>query len=163
MKKKLFARGGFTLTELLASIVVLLLVSMMMVTGVNFALRTYQKSMAASEAQTLCSTLTVAISDKLRFCSNVTKDTSGGVQQIFIQNVGTVDEAFQLKDGQVILGTTKLLGAAAYPEGLQVSRLTLDYDTDSNIFTISLEIADKSGAPQSDTTFQVKRINSRTE
>ena len=76
---KLRDRRGFTLTELLCAVLIVLLVSALLTVGVRFAGRTYNSSMQLSEAQELCSTLTSVISDKLRFCGTVTQDENGMV------------------------------------------------------------------------------------
>lgn len=159
--KKLKENRGMTLVELLCSIVILLLSTALVTVGVRLAIHTYQECMESSEAQVLCSTLTTAISDKLRYCGSVTQSENGGFTQIFIQNVGSVEgegEAFQIKDGKVMLGGKKLLGSGVYPQGLKVNRLDMSYD--DRIFTVTIEIADTSGnvlAKNQD--FQVKRIN----
>lgn len=59
---KLRDRRGFTLTELLCAVLIVLLVSALLTVGVRFAGRTYNSSMQLSEAQELCSTLTSVIS-----------------------------------------------------------------------------------------------------
>ena len=116
-----------------------------------------------SEAQELCSTLTSVISDKLRFCGTVTQDENGGLTQIFIQNVGSVEgkgDAFQIgEDGQLALGDRHLLGSASYPKGLKVKSFTLRYDASTDIFSVTLEIGDRSRQTLSQTSFEVKRIN----
>ena len=82
---KLRDRRGFTLTELLCAVLIVLLVSALLTVGVRFAGRTYNSSMQLSEAQELCSTLTSVISDKLRFCGTVTPGADGSLDHIFIQ------------------------------------------------------------------------------
>ena len=74
---KLRDRRGFTLTELLCAVLIVLLVSALLTVGVRFAGRTYNSSMQLSKAQELCSTLTSVISDKLRFCGTVTPGADG--------------------------------------------------------------------------------------
>lgn len=86
---KLRDRRGFTLTELLCAVLIVLLVSALLTVGVRFAGRTYNSSMQLSEAQELCSTLTSVISDKLRFCGTVTLQ------------VGTVDSTLAETDFEV--------------------------------------------------------------
>ena len=49
------AKQGFTLVELLCAIVVLLLVSALMVTGIQLGIRALNKSVSASEARVLSS------------------------------------------------------------------------------------------------------------
>ena len=102
---KLRDRRGFTLTELLCAVLIVLLVSALLTVGVRFAGRTYNSSMQLSEAQELCSTLTSVISDKLRFCGTVTPGADGSLDHIFIQDLGSVEgegAAFQVNaDGQL--------------------------------------------------------------
>ncbi len=161
--KKLRSQKGATLTEMLCAVLIVVLISALLVVGIRFAGRTYNSSMKLSEAQELCSTLTSIISDKLRFCGTVTQSEDGGLTQIFIQNVGNVEgegEAFQLsEDGQVMLGDSKLLGASAYPRGLQVQEVSLQYDAGTDIFTVALRIGDKTGDTLAENTFEVKRVN----
>ena len=93
----------------------------------------------------------------------MTQDENGGLTQIFIQNVGSVEgkgDAFQIgEDGQLALGDSHLLGSASYPKGLQVTAFTLRYDASTDIFSVTLEIGDRSRQTLSQTSFEVKRIN----
>ena len=93
----------------------------------------------------------------------MTQDENGGLTQIFIQNVGSVEgkgDAFQIgEDGQLALGDRHLLGSASYPKGLQVTAFTLRYDASTGIFSVTLEIGDRSRQTLSRTSFEVKRIN----
>ena len=82
--KKLRGSRGVTLTETLCTVLIVLLISAMLAVGVRFAVRTYRESMELSETELLCSTLTAAISDKLRYSGEVG-------QNMFIQGVGTTD------------------------------------------------------------------------
>ena len=156
-------RRGITLTEMLCTVLIVLLLTALLVVGIRFAGKTYTESMRLSEAQELCSTLTSVISDKLRFCGTVTQDENGGLTQIFIQNVGSVEgkgDAFQIgEDGQLALGDRHLLGSASYPKGLQVTAFTLRYDASTDIFSVTLEIGDRFRQTLSRTSFEVKRIN----
>ena len=65
--KKLRDRQGITLTEMLCTVLIVLLLTALLVVGIRFAGKTYTESMRLSEAQEPCSTLTSVISDKLRF------------------------------------------------------------------------------------------------
>ena len=115
---KLRDRRGFTLTELLCAVLIVLLVSALLTVGVRFAGRTYNSSMQLSEAQELCSTLTSVISDKLRFCGTVTPGAdgsldhnnasygNGGVRPAFFVESGI---ALSVEPDQVELSTSALL------------------------------------------------------
>lgn len=176
--KRLDNSRGMTLTEVLCTTLILLLISAMLAVGIRFGVQTYRDSMALSEAQVLCSTLTTAISDKLRY--------SGGVEDnMFIQGVGSTGSGggfFALnEDGEVVIRTTKnagtqtedkkedkLLGSASYPRGLKViipnradedSSQMVRYDKDRGIFTVAFAIADAEGKTLKETSFDVKRVN----
>lgn len=156
---------GVTLVEMLSTIIVVLLVSALVAAGVSFGTRNYRSSMAMSQAQTLRSTLTTVLSDKLRFCGTVITNEAQEVLEIFVRDIGSVEgeeqgEAFGIVDGEVLLGENKLLGSAAYPEGLKVSGLTLTYEETTEIFSVSFCITDQQDKELAKTEFQVKRINS---
>lgn len=158
--KKLRNQNGLTLTEMLCTVIIVLLFSSLVAVGANAAVRSFRISMADSQAQELCSTLTTAISDKLRYCT-VEADT------VFIQGVGYVkgpaDEIFTVNDsGQVYLGENKLLGAYAYPEGLKVQGFSVSYDATKRIFTVAFQIEDGRDTKLAEANFQVKQINQET-
>ena len=166
--KKLRNQNGLTLTEMLCTVIIVLLFSSLVAVGANAAVRSFRISMADSQAQELCSTLTTAISDKLRYSGEVG-------QNMFIQGVGTTDSggggSFAISDdGEVVIQTTdseefRLLGSASYPQGLRV-RTTgtgetgfISYSAKTGIFTVSFAIADAQGNILKETCFDVKRIN----
>ena len=162
--KKLRGSRGVTLTETLCTVLIVLLISAMLAVGVRFAVRTYRESMELSETELLCSTLTAAISDKLR--------DSGDVNGGFCAGVGAADGggAFHIEDGEVIIETidkekVKLLGSASYPQGLRVRTIGtgetgfISYSAKTGIFTVSFAIADAQGNILKETCFDVKRIN----
>lgn len=159
--KKLRNQNGLTLTEMLCTVIIVLLFSSLVAVGANAAVRSFRISMADSQAQELCSTLTTAISDKLRYCTVEADNT------VFIQGVGYVkgpaDEIFTVNDsGQVYLGENKLLGAYAYPEGLKVQGFSVSYDATKRIFTVAFQIKDRRDTKLAEAKFQVKQINQET-
>lgn len=82
--KKLRGSRGVTLTETLCTVLIVLLISAMLAVGVRFAVRTYRESMELSETELLCSTLTAAISDKLRYSGECC--FANKLRKIFIQS-----------------------------------------------------------------------------
>ena len=157
--KKLRNQNGLTLTEMLCTVIIVLLFSSLVAVGANAAVRSFRISMADSQAQELCSTLTTAISDKLRYCTVET-------DAVFIQGVGYVyrpaNEIFTVKSdsGQVYLGENKLLGVYAYPEGLKVQEFSVTYK--ENVFTVKFQIKDRRDTKLAEADFQVKQINQET-
>lgn len=158
--KKLRNQNGLTLTEMLCTVIIVLLFSSLVAVGANAAVRSFRVSMADSQAQELCSTLTTAISDKLRYCT-VEADNA-----VFIQGVGYVeaaaDKIFTVNSdsGQVYLGGKKFLGTYAYPEGLKVQDFSVTYK--ENVFTVQFQIEDRRGTKLAEADFQVKQINQET-
>lgn len=159
--KKLRNQNGLTLTEMLCTVIIVLLFSSLVAVGANAAVRSFRISMADSQAQELCSTLTTAISDKLRYCTVEADNT------VFIQGVGYVkgpaDEIFTVNDsGQVYLRENKLLGAYAYPEGLKVKDFSVEYNDTERVFTVKFQIEDRQDTKLAEANFQVKQINQET-
>ena len=157
--KKLRNQNGLTLTEMLCTVIIVLLFSSLVAVGANAAVRSFRISMADSQAQELCSTLTTAISDKLRYCTVEADNT------VFIQGVGYVyrsaDKIFTVNDrGQVYLGENKFLGAYAYPEGLKVQEFSVTYE--ENVFIVKFQIKDRRNTKLAEANFQVKQINQET-
>ena len=159
--KKLRNQNGLTLTEMLCTVIIVLLFSSLVAVGANAAVRSFRISMADSQAQELCSTLTTAISDKLRYCTVET-------DAVFIQGVGyvkgTAENIFTVNSdsGQVYLGENKLLGVYAYPEGLKVQDFSVEYDGTKRIFTVAFQIEDRRDTKLAEADFQVKQINQET-
>lgn len=156
--KKLRNQNGLTLTEMLCTVIIVLLFSSLVAVSANAAVRSFRISMADSQAQELCSTLTTAISDKLRYCTVEADNT------VFIQGVGYVkgpaEKIFTADSGQVYLGENKLLGAYAYPEGLKVREFSVTYE--ENVFTVQFQIEDGRDTKLTAAYFQVKQINQET-
>ena len=151
MKQKRIA--GMTLVELLCALAVVLLVSAGMVLGVSLAVRSYERSVAGSEAQVLCSTLETIVSDELR----------GKVVGFFSQNHPDADnqqsEFTTDGEGRVLLGGQKLLPNNAYPHGLRASVELKGYDKKTRIFTAVITVTDRGGDTLAQTELQVKQLN----
>lgn len=83
MKQK--KKAGLTMVELLCALAVLLLVAACMVVGVSLAVRSYDRSLASSEAQVLCATLQTTVSDELRYSGTLFYDQAGHLTGFFSQ------------------------------------------------------------------------------
>ena len=163
MAKKLRQTAGFTLTELLCTIVVLVLVSACVALGVSMGQRVYAKSVSYSEAQVLCSTLKTTMSDELRYSG--TMQVEDGVVGFFSQKYGGEDAyaGFTTDEkGQVLLGGHKLLPSKAYPYGIRAA-VEVSYDEPTQMFDVTITIKNRT---QQDvlakTEFQVKKLNTNS-
>lgn len=145
MRKKLRDSGGLTAVEMLCAVAILVLLCMMMNTGVQMAVRSYCTVTAESEIQLLCSSISDALADKLRFAV-VTVDADGKYKECSVGEVG-------VDDGRVVVDGKALLPAGAYgnPRGAyrgnyQVAALSdkglVTCNEDTNTFTVRFTIAD---------------------
>lgn len=74
MKKKLNGEAGFTLMEMLAATAILVLLAMMLSTGLQMTVNSYQKITAQSEVDLLVATAMDALVDELRFARDIDGD-----------------------------------------------------------------------------------------
>ena len=135
--RKLKEQGGFSLVESLAVIIVVLLLSTCIASGTRLATESFARSVSASEAEVLGSTLKTVISEELRTTETI-EVKNGKVTGIFSKNYGLGEsgemsafgavDSFDSPDtkGEITLGGKKLLSSAAYTYGYQAS---VDYIT----------------------------------
>ena len=93
MRKKLKDSAGLTLVEMLCAVLILVLLSLMLNTGLNMAMRSYLDLTAESETQLLLNSLTNAIAAELRYAHEVSGDanpTYNGGRQITLGSNGRV-------------------------------------------------------------------------
>lgn len=118
MRKKLRSSRGFTLVEMLAASIVLILLGLMMNTGFQMAMRTYRTLTARSELDLLLSTAVDALSDDLRYAQNVsgsggiftyTSDSFGSNTSITVDSVSGSDS-----EGQLLANGLRMLSTGAY-------------------------------------------------
>ena len=106
MRKKLRSAGGLTLVEMLCAVAILVLLCLMMNTGMQMAVKSYDRLTAESETQLLLGSLSDALIDKLRYAVVTDTDTL---------SIGDV----RLENGRIVVveksGTVKqLLPDGAY-------------------------------------------------
>lgn len=150
-------KKGFTLVEMLCSVLVLLLVSMGIATGARIAVEHYAASVTNSEAQVLCQTLTTVVSDELRYSGTVNWDSSP--ISFFSQNYGGENKSFgQNAQGQVTLGDMNLLPGKSYPYRMQASVSVTGYREERR-FRVTVTVMDHSGEELATNTFDVEKLN----
>lgn len=160
--RKKRSRGGFTLVEMLCTIVVLLLLSGLLATGVRLGVFSFRKSVMASESQVLCTTLRTIVSDELRYAGTTTAENS--TVKFFSQNYGEGSSFSQNDDGQVVIidedgAENKLLSSRAYPYGMKAKVSDFTYNESSGIFTASVTVTDSGDNELASSTFEVEKLN----
>lgn len=173
--RKVRQKAGMSLLEMLCAIMILLLLTGGMTTAVSLAVRQYQRSMRESEAQVLYSTLKTMLSNELAYTTQIKVDTleAGNVEQFQSQNyvikgnLSTLmtDETGKNGYGQILLGnsadtteTMKVLGKAAYTDGLLAKVTSITYSNVTHCFTVHLSIG-YDGTEFYGEDFQVLNVN----
>lgn len=179
---------GFTLTEALATVLIVGMVTAILAGGIGLASRQYTQQMASSEAQMLYSSLQKILDTELRFTKTITVQNG--------QVTGFFSKHYTAKtDGESgLTGTSELctvangpnstvayspstpgqlgmasaigadvsvntfLGEGSYNYGLQASIPSITYDAGGNYFTVNLMIS-KAGESLVDETFTVYALN----
>ena len=173
-------RAGFTLTEMLATIIIVLLVSAGLVTTVGLALRQYNNSMRNSESQVLASTLKSIISSELEHTnvSTMEIDASGNVIAFestdyalkgslssFYAVDGDLSETsgygqlFCGKKGDSTLGSL-VIGSASYTRGLGMKLNSITYNSASKYFTVRFEVGYDDTSLKTE-EFSVRALNAK--
>lgn len=101
LKKKLSKRGGFTLVELLFSILILMLSTTIIIQCFNLGLGNVVKETRSSEAQLLCSALTSSLQNELTYARDI-KITDGKLDTYFSSSrrMGT-DSKLIIDNGEI--------------------------------------------------------------
>jgi len=161
IKRKLRSTGGFTLVETLCATVILILLCLIMNSGIQIAAASFQKETAEADTQLLLSTLTDALSDKLRY-AKVTEE--GG------NLVSSLGEVSVTADGKVMVGGEELLPDGVYRHGKYAAAptetdgkiVTVEKDDTGYYFTVKLKVQEASGgenAISAETELTVRCLN----
>ena len=160
MRKKLREEAGLTLMELMAATMILTLLVMILGSGLQMVLNTYETMIAHSETEILLSTAVDTLADDLRYAWEVGDSNDENVS--FIYNSDSYGNETQLRlsdDGKLMaeVGEKKLrvLASGVYGSRLaykeyQVTQLNIDYtrndETHEIIFTIVMTVGTADGS-----------------
>lgn len=89
---------GFTLTELLCTLLILALVMTSAVTGMTALAGAYRRTMEKSQAEELCATLSASFTHELSFAKYVKTDASGNVTGFYSDTYRTCHYVVLNKD-----------------------------------------------------------------
>ncbi|MBQ2901237.1 MAG: type II secretion system protein [Agathobacter sp.] len=150
--KKLKSRNGFTLIEMLACVVVLLLIGGICSAGMSLATRSYNESIYESDSQMLEDTLNLYLCDILRHATSVQTEGDEAVAEKNV--ISFTNVAYQIYDGHIEVsertegsgGTflvyessngqgAMIVGENVYAGTLYISDFVLKYNPEKNYFT----------------------------
>ncbi len=165
--RKLKNNKGFTLVETLACVAILILLSGLCTTGMEFAMTSYKISVFESDSQMLSSTIELYLNDVLRHAKGITTETDGTV-------ISFTNETYHITNAKIGLSEKYsdtnqsylvylvyndktaeneeilILGKDAYAKTLSIADFELHYDQSLKLFTGSYVI--KSGVVDSTRT-----------
>lgn len=186
IKKKLQGSGGLTMVEMLCAVAILILLILMAGTGIHMAVRSYYTVTMESESQLLISSITSALSDKLRFARVYGKVTGESSNKVFISGVTTFDKDIVTEDkGILYIAGQQLLPTGAYgdkvsnpnellPDGnsnntkFKVKKTTdssgkelafVTYDENTGFFTIQFTVVEEGTGLSKDAEVTVRCLN----
>lgn len=186
IRKKLSGCRGFSLGELLAATLILLLASQVLAQGITFAVRMYNESLTVSHGKQLCSTLTNMIETELRYTTSAQVDRSGALMNYFSPTYGQTKSSFSVIDnngnqaastegGEIAIQITnqqdkvvwqKLISSASYSSYHLKARVgSVSYNGGSGgtgSFHVILMIEDKNGKNLVTNEFDVIPVNKLT-
>lgn len=164
MKAKLKSCTGSSLIEMLCVIGISVLIGAAILVGMDFAAGFYRSTVSMSEAKYLSSTLTIAVTDELRYAGSFKVDTDGKLTEFFSQNYGKLNGGFTSTDGRIVLGSGseayELLSEAAYTNGSSAD-IEVHYDNDKGLFKVRLTVT--GGINTIENQFEVKPLNAAPE
>lgn len=155
--------AGFTLTEALATVIIVGLVTIMLASGITLATRQYTNSLASSQSQMLYSSLQQVLDTELRYTTEVfTKDgnvigftskhyiAKGNDVTNLLVTISAEDEVqLMSRPGELALSNSfdqdetavnRLLGGGAYNYALRASVQLFSYNSTTQDFSVSLFI-----------------------
>lgn len=148
---KLNNRRGFSLTEMLATVLIMGFVGIIITTGAATVQRVYRKVVAHANAQTALTTTITLMKDQLAFADpesigngSETGAFSGASQTICFQNLNSGEQTITLNPGTVS-GTATIDPSAAAGATNGVSNGTTGSGTANRGFTLTYTTGDGTG------------------
>ena len=162
---KIKNKRGFTLTEMLATLVILGFVTLCVASGIATAVRCYQDLMFESESRLLISSLDESIKDILRYAPNEKVSTNANAEAVdgykpvqkfyfykekYIKNGNSLSlSKYQLKEGKFSMKEEKLQlngsvvgGKGIYSQSLCIKNFQILFNKSCGTFQFSYKVSD---------------------
>lgn len=170
LKEKWKSSGGYSLAETLVAVLILLLVSAGLATGMTLASRQYRRSILSSESKILASTLNAVIENEL--ANTPEKKVDGGSVYFYSPNYGGENRTFCLTEesngyGKVALADSPdgtgdvmpLVSSSCYANGMGAKVSVTWEGSGRGYFHVVLTIGDSAGEELLTTTSDVLPLN----
>ena len=172
------SQSGFTLTEMLCTVLLVVLISMGLARGVSLASTQYRRSVRYSSSYQLFTNLQTIISNELKYTGSITLKNGNEVDQFYsvtyaLKNSRTrlyvLDDDGKVTDGygQIAIGDGKnfnyLLSSKAYSDSLG-AKCNITYSKVNNLFTVTLSVGvNDDDTPYVEQTFSVRPMGDINE
>lgn len=170
MRGKVKDSQGFSLVEMLCATVILVLLGLMINTGLNLAVKSYQDITAQSEVELLLSTLTDALTDELHYARDIKlEDGAIHFHSHRYNYSGNTYTEILVKDGKLYAGSYQMVPDGAYSHGTYEipekdaegdPGLKIEYK--GGLFTVDLTVQQAGGGISASTQFTVRCLNPNT-
>lgn len=170
-------RSGFTLTEMLCTVLLVALASIALVSGVSVANRQFQTSIRISQAQQLSTTLETLLANELKYTNEIVVE-NGQVKKFYSVTYAISTDLTELvildgnqniviesnqKYGELALGDDsqyhRILSHANYDKQLGVKIQSLTFDETKKVFSIQMDIGTDALGSLTQETFKVRSLN----
>ncbi len=170
-------RSGFTLTEMLCTVLLVALASSALVSGVSVANRQFQTSIRISQAQQLSTTLETLLANELKYTNEIVVE-NGQVKKFYSVTYAISTDLTELvildgnqniviennqKYGELALGDDsqyhRILSHANYDKQLGVKIQSLTFDETNKVFSIQMDIGTDALGSLTQETFKVRSLN----
>lgn len=165
-------KKGFTLVEMLATLIIVVLFTMMLTTFIDLTVEHFNNSVKNADAQTLASTLTNAVEDELRYATDITVDEEGNYKYFstslglgkncviknVVKNINGENRNILVVDNDR-MSEYPLINHGSYVYDLN-AYITATYTND--IFNVSISIKDRNEKEICKSDFAVVPLNPNT-
>lgn len=169
MRGKVKDSRGFSLVEMLCATVILVLLGLMINTGLNLAVKSYQDITAQEELELLLSNLSSVLTDDLRYAKKVYVDpTSKELSRYHSERYNSPGQQYTRlsvkDDGQLYANTYRMLPSGSYGNGAYEIPITdgIKIKFENGLFTVDLTVQQAGGGISASTQFTVRCLNPNT-
>lgn len=162
LRRKLRARRGLTLVEMVAATAVLALLALMLHTGLLMAQNSYRQMTGESERQLLVSTLSDLLANELRYARDTITDGEKLTRYTSV-NYGRNTTLTLNDQGQLEASGHLMLSAGAYGNGsYRIDDYSITYNKASGLFQVAFTVTG-GGEGTNETMFSVRCLNGGEE
>ncbi len=182
MTRKWKDSRGLTLVEMLCAVAILVLLGLLINTGLQLAVHSYQDITAQEELELLAASLSDALADDLRYAKFPDTDDDGNLKNYHserynggklhtVLSIGTGGENGGKDKGQLYANDYRVLPSGAYGSGGAyvigkndgTPGLTITYDKDARLFKVDLTVKQAEGELFAEAHLTVRRLSPDTE